>query len=398
MTSQLHQPDELSRLLIGLTDAGLDGAERLRLVEMLRDDPAARTYYLRYMLTDAALRLEHAASPAGGGKGDRSNLPERPEGGHHAGVVVAQIGPVPFSAPAVGAAVELPHQPGPESPTPGPESLALPIIIDTSSPCPAPAFSSLLAPGGWLFSYAAAVVITGMLVLSAWVYRVPLRGEVAVAPPIPASHVPAPPPEIEYVGRIAGTADCRLADPRNVLVTAVPLGRRYNLASGLMEIAYQSGARVILQGPCSYEVDSAAGGFLSLGKLTARVETKGEGGRGKAEGTDHQKSPFPLPPSPFVIRTPTAVVTDLGTEFGVEVGKEGNTTSHVFRGKVELRAAGGENTKPISLGENESAHVERGGDQAVTIFKTPRDQPRAAPSCVKCPSPSESRCSTRASD
>ena len=61
MSDQLHQPDELSRLLIGLVDGQLDAADRLRLVELLRNDPAARTHYLRYMLTDAVLRLEHAA-------------------------------------------------------------------------------------------------------------------------------------------------------------------------------------------------------------------------------------------------------------------------------------------------------------------------------------------------
>ena len=42
----------------------------------------------------------------------------------------------------------------------------------------------------------------------------------------------------------------------------------------------------------------------------------------------------------FSVRTPTAVVTDLGTEFGVEVDKSGATRSYVFRGKVELRAVG----------------------------------------------------------
>ena len=52
-----------------------------------------------------------------------------------------------------------------------------------------------------------------------------------------------------------------------------------------MEITYQTGAKVILQGPCTYEVDSARGGFLSLGKLTARVEMKkGSGVRG--QGSD----------------------------------------------------------------------------------------------------------------
>ena len=34
-----------------------------------------------------------------------------------------------------------------------------------------------------------------------------------------------------------------------------------------MEITYDTGAKVILQGPATYEVDSTNGGFLSLGKL-----------------------------------------------------------------------------------------------------------------------------------
>ena len=43
-----------------------------------------------------------------------------------------------------------------------------------------------------------------------------------------------------------------------------------------MEITYDTGAKVILQGPVTYEVESKDGGYLSLGKLTARVETRGE--------------------------------------------------------------------------------------------------------------------------
>ena len=41
-----------------------------------------------------------------------------------------------------------------------------------------------------------------------------------------------------------------------------------------MEITYDTGAKVILQGPVTYEVESKDGGFLSLGKLTARLEKK----------------------------------------------------------------------------------------------------------------------------
>ena len=42
-----------------------------------------------------------------------------------------------------------------------------------------------------------------------------------------------------------------------------------------MEITYDTGAKVILQGPVTYEVQSKDGGYLSLGKLTARVEDEG---------------------------------------------------------------------------------------------------------------------------
>ncbi len=42
----------------------------------------------------------------------------------------------------------------------------------------------------------------------------------------------------------------------------------------------------------------------------------------------------------FAVRTPTAVVTDLGTEFGVEVDQRGNTASYVFQGTVQVRGMG----------------------------------------------------------
>ena len=72
----------------------------------------------------------------------------------------------------------------------------------------------------------------------------------------------------------------------------VSLGDKYALASGLMEITYDTGAKVILQGPVTYEVESKDGGYLSVGKLTARLEKKAEGGRRKAE---EFQSPIPNP-------------------------------------------------------------------------------------------------------
>ena len=137
----------------------------------------------------------------------------------------------------------------------------------------------------------------------------------------------------------------------------------------------------------TYKVDSAAGGYLTLGKLTARLEKKAEtqnlpspagtdlkgwSGRGagvegssqpntdgnanqpqsaltltlsrkRARGPD--SSPRPLAPNPslspdpcplFAVRTPIAIVTDLGTEFGVIVDQNGHVDTRVFAGKVKV--------------------------------------------------------------
>ena len=104
-----------------------------------------------------------------------------------------------------------------------------------------------------------------------------------------------------------------------------------------MEITYDTGAKVILQGPVTYEVESQ-GGFLSVGKLTARVEKKTEGGGRRAENISNPQSLIPNPL--FAIRTPTATVTDLGTEFGVTVSGDGLTQVHVLQGVVEAQIIG----------------------------------------------------------
>ena len=165
-------------------------------------------------------------------------------------------------------------------------------------------------------------------------------------------------PALEIVAKITGMVDCQWSkDGREPAgFDAVLLGRQFKLDSGVMEITYKSGAKVILQGPATYEVESKTGGFMSFGKLTGKMEVE------KAKG--------------FTVRTPTAIVTDLGTEFGVEVSKDGRTTSHVFRGSVSLQAIATDGaSKPVAkvLFENESAHVEKSNNtdgMQLTVLKS----------------------------
>ncbi len=229
--------------------------------------------------------------------------------------------------------------------------------------------------GNVAFSYTMSAVLVGigLYIFSLMSASSPPNTIVNNNSAVPRNHaapnLPAPEPKIVSVGRITGMTDCTwkntdFAPAHN----HVALGAKYMLASGLMEITYHTGAKVILQGPCTYVAESAAGGYLSLGKLTARVEKKrgrgGEGEKGRPADLAALSPSLPLSHSPtlFSVRTPTAVVTDLGTEFGVEVNGKGVTRSHVFRGKVELvalDALGEKQGRTLVLNANESGCVEK---------------------------------------
>ena len=279
-----------------------------------------------------------------------------------------------------------------------PASLVPPIVLDLSPPLHSPLFTLHSPIGSFLFSYLVGALLLGVGLLIGWTWRISHDYQPRVAQSAASQSPEDARAEAPSVGRISGIVDCRWAkwsaasgqwavvgeseirNPKSQISNQellVPLGAKYNLTSGFMEITYDTGAKVILQGPCTYEIESAAGGFLSFGKLTARVEGKAEGGGRRAEGevsggqwAANGKSEIPFsalrpPPSAlFSVRTPSAIVTDLGTEFGVEVDKRGGTTSHVFRGAVELRIANAGSTgyRTIVLIQQQAARVEVGRD------------------------------------
>ena len=123
------------------------------------------------------------------------------------------------------------------------------------------------------------------------------------------------------------------------------------------------------------------GGYLSVGKLTARLEKEGwkaEGGRRVKTICISNSSIHPSSFHPFAVRTPTATVTDLGTEFGVEVDDQGVTESHVFRGAVRVQPCSAAHDGQKEIGdfvvrENESIRIEKptaaGSQQHVAVTR-----------------------------
>lgn len=198
---------------------------------------------------------------------------------------------------------------------------------------------------GWPLAYLVATVIFGIgLLIGGWVH-VSQPVQIAEQTQPVANVKSVSEPKTEFVGRITGMVDCKWAGAASDS-PGVSLGRKFVLASGLMEITYDTGAKVLLQGPVTYTVESKNGGFVSLGKLTGKVENP------KAKG--------------FAVRTPTAVITDLGTEFGVEVAKDGSMNTCVFQGTVMFEVCGTEAaTQGTMLTTNDSASTSPRGDVSI---------------------------------
>lgn len=94
---------------------------------------------------------------------------------------------------------------------------------------------------------------------------------------------------------------------------------RLQLTRGSAEVTFDSGVRVVIQGPTSLVLHSDKGGLLEYGRLVARVPERAKG---------------------FVIETVDTQIVDLGTEFGIDVSKSGVVDVHVLDGEVQVESAG----------------------------------------------------------
>jgi hypothetical protein len=118
--------------------------------------------------------------------------------------------------------------------------------------------------------------------------------------------------------------------------------REIRCRSGTLRLAFDSGASVTLEGPADLQIVSGMRLRARRGRITARV-------RGELKG--------------FSVETPSTLVVDQGTEFGVEVDDSGRTGVVVFEGLVDLaRAEAADGPAPIKrLVQGEAMRVDRAG-------------------------------------
>ena len=217
-------PEVLRELLIGLVDGQLDQDELWRLDEALRANPDAQDFY-DSLITLHSMLLWRYAPP-----------------------------PLEVEVPSSHLSIE---------------NAASPVVAP--QPAPILGFLGTAAHGtaaylcsGWPLAYLLATVIFGVgLLIGSHVY-VSQPVQIARQSSVPNRSVVEP--KMEPVGKITGMVDCQWLDspkseirnPKEIQnqkseiinqKSLVSLGDKYALASGLMEITYDTGAKVILQGP-----------------------------------------------------------------------------------------------------------------------------------------------------
>lgn len=148
----------------------------------------------------------------------------------------------------------------------------------------------------------------------------------------------------EFVATLVSAADVRWDRAGQ----PVPNGARLpagevHIAEGVIEIMFDSGVKVVLEGPARFVPQSSRSGLLRSGKLVAQC---------------------PAGSPPFAVQTSTAVAAGAGAEFACEVKPDGATKVHVFDGQVEVagRTHGGDPQARDQLGAGEALLVSTSPD------------------------------------
>ena len=118
---------------------------------------------------------------------------------------------------------------------------------------------------------------------------------------------------------------------------------RLRLESGLAQIVFYNGARVVIEGPAELQLVSSTEAVCPGGKLTAEVPPQARG---------------------FRVVSPRFDVVDLGTSFGLNMA-DGRSELHVFEGKVEFRTDGRGTNQ--SLVEGHGAVAEGGTNPRLVV-------------------------------
>jgi hypothetical protein len=286
--------EELGRMVGDMLGGTMTAEDVKRLDSLLSQDEDARRFYNNYMYLHAELYSQHASLEAVESGSD-------------------------FGLPISGCELE---QAGSN-----PDRVEIGLGAAQESPQTRKRYR-------WLAIAAAVVIGAGV---SSWVTYSLTRVAASKAPAV-AKSTGEPAAD---VARITATRNCMWAEAAKNLGFGSRLspGQRLDLATGLVEITFNDGAVVVLEGPATFDVDSPGKAELHEGRLAAVVPERAHG---------------------FQVATARLNVVDLGTEFGLMAEREGTTEIHVFNGlvKAQLLDEQGKQVRTLELNTAQAARIE----------------------------------------
>jgi ferric-dicitrate binding protein FerR (iron transport regulator) len=157
-------------------------------------------------------------------------------------------------------------------------------------------------------------------------------------PPATGRVEPPPPAEADYVGRVTRSLDAAWASRPLQAGDWVGPGT-LDLGAGSAEITFDCGATVLLEGRSSLTLTSATRARLESGKATVAIPPEARG---------------------FVLETPSTLLSEHNSRFGVAVESDGSAEVHVLEGRVELNGKWGD-LSSLMLAKNKPVRVNREG-------------------------------------
>lgn len=302
----LHDEEALRGLLVSALDGDASEAELRQLNDALRSDESLRRSVSHFLCDDALLAEE-------------------------IGTLEEAMSVLRQSAQAASCGSGLPDVELPLVP------IELPASAESRGPRSMSGFISA-ARSGWqgavrfIDHHGLAVAAAALIVLAGigWHHMTMLakfdRLYSLAATPDPAEHerirdgsrrdalMPGP----TSVARATAVVDCEwfASDSELKFGDQLAPGQRVRLKSGLLQLTFATGAKVVVEGPADFVATTATEATLTEGKIAAAVPRFARG---------------------YTILTPTAEIVDLGTEFGVNVDEKGTSQVHVFDGDVVAR-------------------------------------------------------------
>ncbi|MEX0866103.1 MAG: hypothetical protein WD030_02020 [Pirellulales bacterium] len=149
-------------------------------------------------------------------------------------------------------------------------------------------------------------------------------------------------PSIEFVAHITETSGAAFDNTSdgNLKDRSLFADDKIVLTAGLVEVTFESGAVLLLEGPAHLQVNSPMTASLEHGTLSARVTKQAIG---------------------FAVNGPGIQVVDLGTEFGMAIDPQGGGELAVFDGLVSADIGGVRQQQTFRLAAGESLLWGSGG-------------------------------------